>query len=293
MKNLFKQKGIFICKHDVHQEFSSQMSVYHILEEKRCFPNGCVYFKWKCKILAKKKKCHRNFSTVGRKCFSCKYFYEEKIHQFPEILLESQEKFLNDYIEYLEWIETLKTKRVLCEGKVESIRPDFVVNKYNGKFQLKVRGFLISFTEGFIQNTLFEDQFFLHITASLQNKLKIKKDDEIEFFADLKIVQGRMEFYHPNKINFYLRGSDQPMNKGDALVSMNSATIFQNQPEKCKQCIHSVLPEIEGIKYGRKRALVCTQGINDYNYCVDFSQKSIEREYENCANPDHNCNKTL
>jgi hypothetical protein len=293
MKNLFKQKGIFICKHDVHQDFSSQMSVYHILEEKQCFPDGCVYFKWKCKILAKRKKCHRNFSTVGRKCFSCKYFYEEKIHQFPQMHIESKEKFMDDYAEYREWIKTLQSGRVLCEGKVDSIRPDLMVNKYNGKFQLKIRGFLISFEEGFIQNMLFEDQFFLHISTTLQNKLKIRKNDEVEFFADLKVTQGRLEFYHPNKINFYLRGSHKPMNKGDALVSMASATIFPNQPEKCKGCIYSILPDIEGIKFGRKRALICTKGINDFNYCVVFSEKTPGCEKESCANSDLSCNKTL
>ena len=100
-----------------------------------------------------------------------------------------------------------------------------------------------------IQNKLFDDQFFLHISTSVQNRLRIRSDDEMEYYADLKIKKGKLEFYHPNKINFYLRGSEKPINKSNALVSMTSATIFQNQPKKCKQCVHSIIPEIEGIKY--------------------------------------------
>ncbi len=138
MRNLYKQNNFFVCKHDTHKHFSSKISVYHILEEKKCYPNGCVYFKWKCKTLAKKKKCHRNFSTVGKHCFSCKHFYEEKIHQFPQLIISENEEsnFFEEYGEFCDWIISLENKQIFCEGIIHSILPDFTINKNKGKLGL-------------------------------------------------------------------------------------------------------------------------------------------------------------
>ncbi len=290
---MFKQQDVFICKHDVHRHFSSKMSVYHVLENKQCFPHGCVFFKWKCKILAKKKKCHRNFSTVGRQCFSCKYFYEEKIHQFPQMVIENvdEKQFFSEYENYVEWIKSLEDKRILCEGKIESVRPDFIIQKEGNKYKTGVRGFLLTFKEGFIQNKLFEDQFYLHISVFLQNKFRFRSGDEIEFYSDLKINNGKLEFFHPNKINLDLRGTEKPITRSDALVSANSASIFFSQPEKCRQCAHSIIPEIQGARFGQKRALICMKGINDHQFCISFIEEIINKESEQCEVND--CNKPL
>jgi len=297
MKNLYKNKEIFICKHDIHQHFSSQMSVYHVLEDKNCYPDGCIYFKWKCKILAKKKKCHRNFSFVGKECFSCQYFFEEKIHQYPQIQLNDSEKnsFLSDYDDFIDWIHEIKNQRILCEGKVYSIRPNFTIRFNNQKLIPDINGFLVTFEEGFIQNILFEDRFFLHISADLQNKLRIRREDEIEFQADLKVKKGKFEFFKPGKINFYLRGTDRAPTKSEALVSLNTATLFNDQPIKCKQCQYSILPEIQGKTSGVKRALICTKGIVDDNYCTINLDLDGDKP-EECANKDWNksyCSKTI
>ena len=297
MRNLYKQNNIFVCKHDTHKHFSSKMSVYHILEEKSCYPDGCVYFKWKCKILAKKKKCHRNFTTVGRHCFSCKHFYEEKIHQFPQLTVEGNEKddFFDVYGEFCDWIASVENKQIFCEGTIHSVLPDFLINKNNGKLGLGLKGFLIIFKEGFINNQHFEDTFYLHLDSMLQNKLRIRLDDEVEFKAILKEKDGRIELVAPRQFNFYLRGKSKPLLRGDLLVSLNTATTFSVQHEKCKKCSFSIIPRIQNSNSGSNRVLICSKGIQDPELCLENVERAdlYSNSCENDKSNDVTCSRTL
>ena len=297
MRNLYKQNNIFVCKHDTHKHFSSKISVYHILEEKKCYPNGCVYFKWKCKTLAKKKKCHRNFSTVGKHCFSCKHFYEEKIHQFPQLMINENEEnsFFEQYSEFCDWIGSLDNKRVFCECTINSVLPDFILHKNNEKLDIGIKGFLVSFKEGFIEDKHFEDSFYLHIDSMQQNKLKLKKDDEIEFKAILKIINGRLELFYPKQFYFYLRGKSKPLLKSDLLVSLNTGTTFDIQHDKCKSCSFSITPRIQNNQSGKKRVLICSKGIKDPELCLENIEKT-EQNFDDCDNNKWNnvmCSRTL
>jgi hypothetical protein len=282
MRNLYKQKNIFVCKHDTHQHFSSKMSVYHILEERNCYPNGCVYFKWKCKTLSKKKKCHRNFTSVGKHCFSCKHFYEEKIHQFPELKV-NKSIFFEQYSEFCDWIGSIKNKRVFCEGIVNSVLPDFVINKNNEKLKLGVKGFLISFKEGFIENQHIEDSFYMHVDSMQQNKVRLRENDEIECKAILKVVDGRLELFYPKNIDFYLRGKSKPLLKSDLLVSLNTATIFYIQYDKCKRCRFSIIPRIQNNQSGNKRILICSKGIKEPELCLENLER-LDLDFDDCNN---------
>jgi hypothetical protein len=297
MRNLYKQNNIFICKHDTHQHFSSKMSVYHILEDKKCYPYGCVYFKWKCKTLAKKKKCHRNFTTVGRHCFSCKYFYEEKIHQFPQLLVNQNEQkhFFEEYDEFCDWIASVENKQVFCEGTIHSVVPDFLINKNNGKLGLGLKGFLIIFKEGFINNQHFEDTFYLHLDSMHQNKVRLKEDDEIEFKAILKEKDGRIELVAPKQFNFFLRGKSKPLLRSDLLVSLNTATTFNKQPEKCKKCNFSVIPKFQNNSTGSNRVLICSKGIQEPDICLENIERKdlYSHSCENDKSNDVTCSRTL
>lgn len=297
MRNLYKKNNIFICKHDIHKHFSSKISVYHILEKKKCYPDGCVYFKWKCKVLAKKKKCHRNFTKVGKNCFSCKYFYEEKIHQFPQIVIDQNEKteFEYRYAEFCDWINSLKDKRVFCEAIIDSIAPDFVLYNNNGKYNIGLRGFLLIFKEGFIDDQHFEDTFFLHLNSNTQNKFRFREEDELEFKANVKIVDGKLELFSAGSFNFYLRGKTKPLLKSDLLVSISTATTFAQPYPKCHSCKFSILPKIQNVHFGKKRVLVCTKGINEPDYCVERLEKKLQNS-DKCENDmweKLNCNHTL
>ena len=236
--NLFKQPKVFKCFHDVHQHFKSEMSPYYILVEKQCFPHGCVYFQWKCKLLAKHKKCFRSFTKVGRKCFNCSYFHEEKIHQYPEFLLDEnqQSEFIETFEEFEEWVQSLKNKRINCEGTVSSVKPNFILFNKGNYYSLNLRGFLIGFDEGYLDNRHFQGRFYLSISSLTQNKLLIKEGDEIEFEGNLEIDRGRFKFVKSGRFEFYNRGNDAAIKKEGILVSMKTFTIRSEERRVGKEC---------------------------------------------------------
>ena len=294
-KNLYKQPNVFRCVHDVHQHFRSQLSPFHVLVNKKCYPNGCVYFSWKCKLLAKQKKCFRNFSNVGKECSNCKYFVEEKIHQYPEFIYgrECGAKFLENFDEFQEWIEELRGKRILCEGVVSEVKPEFILYKNNGNFNISLRGFLICFTEGFLDNILFEDKFYLSISASTQNSLLIRDSDSIEFMANLVVDKGRLKFIKSGRFQFYERGKGAPPRKNEFLVTLQTYTIQKNQPTKCLNCSYGQLCDVKTNDPGPKREVICTKGIQDYNHCTIAIPLNITSNSEKCANPQRGCNLPL
>jgi hypothetical protein len=265
------------------------------MEEKKCYPNGCVYFKWKCKDLAKKKKCHRNFTSVGKYCFSCKYFYAEKIHQYPDLIIEDRNKFFEEYEKFCEWVTLNQNKTVFCEGTIYSVLPDFIAIKKNGKLKLEIKGFLITFNEGFIANQHFEDNFYLHVDIMLQNRLRLRPNDEIEFKAIFKEKKGKIELVAPRHFNFYLRGNDKPLLRSDLLVSLNTATTFNIQPDKCKKCVYSIIPNIQNNRSGKNRVLICTKGIHEPENCME-NLTNNKFYYEFCEKDktlNFSCNKIL
>jgi hypothetical protein len=285
-KNLYKKRGIFRCVHDVHQHFKAEMSPFHILSNKDCFPHGCVYFKWTCRYLARHKTCFRGFTHVGKECFNCQYFGEEKVHQYPEPLLEEKEhaQFIEDFGEFEEWVEDLENNRCKCEGKVYRVQPDFRIYRDRNGMRLALRGFLVVFTDGFIANKLFEDRFYLAISSQTQNKLQIRAGDDIEYEANLEISRGRFRFYRPGKFEFFARGSEKAPRKADIEMARLKYQIHLEQNNKCLACAHGILADMETDLPGPRRALVCLQGVKNTGDCTLFEEEMRESENDTCAN---------
>lgn len=282
----------------MHRHFKSEMSPYHVLIAKNCYPDGCVYFQWKCRLLAKQKSCFRNFKNVGRECFNCKYFYEEKVHQYPESMLTESEyvEFMDEFDEFFDWIRSLQNKRVLCEGTVSSVRPDLAVEIYNSHSKIVLRGFLIGFQSGYLDNINFEDPFYLRISSISQNKLKIRTGDNLEFEANLNLDRGRLKFVRPGRFQFFERGSAPPPQKNELLVAINSATTQSGQPAKCLKCSKGVLADLTTHDVGPRRVIVCLMGMPDYQLCTYIDALDDSQDIEACANPkwkNAHCNYTL
>jgi hypothetical protein len=297
-KNLYKLSKIFKCVHDVHKHFKSEMSPYHILNEKKCFPYGCVYFKWKCKLLAKKKRCFRNFTTVGKECFNCKFFYEEKIHQYPVFLPTNlkPDDFFAKFNDFEEWVERLKQNHVLCEGIVKAIRPDLVLYEDNNLCRLRIRGFLVSFNNGYIDNQIFDDRFYLSVSQLTQSKLKIKQGDEIEFHGRLNIDKGRFKFIKSRNFQFYNRGAGNDTTQSEIIVASKTFTIQHNQPKKCLNCKKGLLVDVISQKPGPRRKVICLNNVNNHKSCLEYLSKSAITPENKCINLDWNrqkCRQTL
>ena len=111
-KNIYKLPGVFRCNHESHRHFNSELSPYYILSEKNCYPDGCVYFKWKCRLLSKQKICFRGFSYVGKKCSNCRYFYEEKQHFSPQYIYSEKKssRFVEEFEAFEQWVSDAQKK---------------------------------------------------------------------------------------------------------------------------------------------------------------------------------------
>ena len=278
-RNLYKAPDIFRCRHDVHRPFKSAMSPFHILQQKQCYPHGCVTFIWKCRLLAKHKKCFRGFEHVGRKCFNCRYFYEEKQHQYPEFRQNGQsaEEFMAAFAEFEDWVHDLQQRRVLAEGTIRAVTPQLFFIPHKEGQNLQARGFLARFDQGYIDNQPFEDPFYLSLSPLSQNQLQLRPDDQVEFEAQLHIDRGRFKFHKGGRFHFMQRGQQQALRKADITVALQTYTIQDGQPGKCLSCAHGVLAERivdaparsdKKDKNGPTRLLICLQGVRDYKDCI-------------------------
>ena len=204
--------------------------------------------------------------------------------------------FLEAFEEFEEWVQELMAKRVPCESTVSAVIPELSLKYQGGKQQLRAYGFLIRFDEGFINNCLFEDPFYLSISSQTQNQLLIRKDDVIEFEANLNIDRGRFKFNRSGKFQFYQRGEEKALRNADVLAALKTYTIQENKPEKCLRCQHGILVDRESATPGPSRATICLQGIADYRYCTVNVNTEDPNSHESCINTqwgNKNCHHVL
>ncbi len=296
--NLYKQKSTFRCVHDVHQHFLAEMSPFHILVQKACYPHGCIYFKWKCRLLAKRKKCFRNFEKIGRECFNCRYFYEEKIHQYPEFVNNQLDfsDFQASFADFQSWVDSLKKRRLSVEGIVNFVSPELIIQQNNGIPFIRFTGFLVRYESGYIDNVPFEDPFYLRISSITQQQLKIRRGDKMDFMAQVEIDRGRFRFFKSGNFVFYERGENNFLLKKDVLERLNKCKIHTKQNAICLSCKHGILADWENINHGPSRSLICLEGVMNPVTCQKKDAIDKDDRGENCANPKwigQGCHKSI
>ncbi|HEX9934002.1 MAG TPA: hypothetical protein VGB38_02295, partial [bacterium] len=161
MINQYKRTDVFRCNQEAHRHFDGKVSVYHVLKEKTCYPQGCLYFLWRCVLLEKGRKCIHGFGHTGRKCKGCTYYSDEKVHLQPKRLLDEgeYEVFLNDLEQYEAWLGHVQFKRHNLLGRIQTIKPWFERTVRSGECHTHLRGYLLVFKRGFIGRESFNDTF--------------------------------------------------------------------------------------------------------------------------------------
>jgi hypothetical protein len=173
---------------------------------------------------------------------------------------------------------------VVCEGTIAGISPNLSLKQYGNQRKMSAHGFLIRFEEGFIDNHLLADPFYLSISAMTQNNLLLREGDNVEFEASLTIDRGRLKFIKSGRFQFYERGIEKPLRKNDVLVALETYTIQENQPNKCLDCAHGTLVDVENSNHGPSRAMVCLQGAADFRYCALAVKINDSENGETCIN---------
>ena len=287
MINPYKRLDVFKCKSFRHAKFDNRVSAYHVLKVKKCYPQGCIYFKWYCELLNKGKTCKRGYKHVGKKCFGCKYYYDEKIHNQPLLNISEAEynEFLDGMDEFKDWLDSINQKYIDNEGKILSVKPALIKTIQNNSSRLNLNGYFIHFNEAFIDRVHWEDHCYAFIFPDFQKRYQFAPGDRIDFRAKIELDQGRLVFKKMNSVNFLQRSGKHSWENSEALVAKYTTLAFNNQPTKCLQCRHGMLIDVIDKslpQWERSRELICLKSVTNPKDCIYHIEEKLVDMIDSC-----------
>jgi hypothetical protein len=270
--NLLKYKGLFKCRHPAHRQFGYEVSPHHVIVEKGCYPEGCVEFLWKCHDLDKGKKCPKKYKHVGKGCFSCKKFYDEKLVYLPETDLDEKalRRFMDELLEFRGWIEGRRRRTVHFAGNINSIMPHLKMTIENGGKRVAMDGFYVSFDNGYFGNDYFDDKVYLRTNGRFLYRTESAPGDGLEFDAMFTEDRGRIILKNPRNIEIERNGGTRCMTGSRAQVGRATGKIITGSIEKCAYCVYCSLIDVEDRtrkETARYRRFFCLRGISDSENC--------------------------
>ena len=102
---------------------------------------------------------------------------------------------------------------------------------------------------------------------------------KIELTGEVREDRGRIIIHRPGRISLLSRGWGRPWSREWALVSVKTATLFQEQPDQCLSCPWGSLADVLDRQYEdekRRRNLYCLKGIVDPRDC--YVRASLKRK---------------
>lgn len=278
-KNQFKREDIFLCDHSSHKDFKKRVSVYHVLMNKQCYPYGCVEFKYKCKM---KNKCPRSYKKVNEGCENCQFLIEEKISHIPQIPDKNKYvQFQEELEEFNRWIGKKNGKIIEFWGKINSIKPLFEKYIFNKKGKICHKGFIVSFTGGYIDKDFLDDYLYLILYKNKYNILKLSEGNELEFKARLSLNSGRIILKNPRNITISNKQYRDARKNEEISIPFISGRTFEIQLEKCFICKKGFLIDVidEDLKKRYKR-IFCSMGIAEPEDCYYFAKVQNNKNKE-------------
>jgi hypothetical protein len=281
--NLLKYKGLFKCRHPAHRQFGYEVSPHHVIVEKGCYPEGCVEFLWKCHELDKGKKCPKKYKHVGKGCFSCKKFYDEKCVYCPETELDEKElsRFMEELLEFRGWIESSRGSTVHFAGKIDTIMPHLKMTIENGSRRVAMDGFYISFDSGYFGNDYFDDKVYLRTNGRFLCRTELAPGDALEFDAMFTEDRGRIILKNPRNLEIERNGGKGCMTASRAQVARATGRIIVGSIEKCADCAYSSLIDVEDRTRKETtyyRRFYCLRGISNSENCPARIEEIIQSE---------------
>lgn len=272
MINQYKRRDIFRCSQDAHASFQGRVSVYHVLKEKACYPQGCLYFLWHCTLLEKGERCVQGYGHVGKNCRGCTYYDEEKIHLQPVLQVDdgTYERFCSDLEDFELWLEEVQYSRRAVAGRIACVKPWFEKRLQHGQTQLRLRGYLLVFQRGFIGLDAFDDTFYVRIGEREMREHRFVPKMRVELKGEIRIDRGRVVVRRPRHIDVLSRGYGRPWRREGALVAVRTATLLKEQPDSCIACRWGALVDVldeRDREERRYRNLYCLKGISDPAGC--------------------------
>ncbi len=282
MRNQYKRHDVFRCKHEAHRYFNNKVSVYYVMYEKQCFPEGCINTIWHCILKEKGKKCIKGYNYIGRECKGCTYYKDEKVHLQPELLLNQDEynTFLSDLEDFEDWLDSLKNKKLNLRGKIISVKPWFEENILEDRKLRKLRGYLLVLQNNFIGLTSYEDVLYVRISEKLMKEYGFAPPMVLEYRGEIKVDRGRLVINRPYSIEVIEGTTQEVWNRDKALVAVRTATKFIKQVDKCLECPWGCLVDVRDHRVKKKnfyRNLFCLKAISDWHECYIRSWESLKK----------------
>jgi hypothetical protein len=283
--NQHKRTDVFRCSQEAHGRFKGVVSVYHVMKEKSCFPQGCLYFLWRCTRLEKGQKCVQGFRHAGKKCGGCTYFADDKVHLQPALLIDGPEyeRFLSDLEQYETWLERVIFKKQTLLGRIQTVKPWFEKIVQPGENHTRLRGYLLVFKRGYIGRDAMDDTFYVRISEAMMRQFRFVPKMKVEMTGEIRLDRGRIVAVHPGSVEVSSRGWGFPWTRERALVAVRTASRFDDQPESCLACPWGCLSDVEDQSESeerRFRQLVCLKGVADPEGCY----VRMERKLRNTMN---------
>jgi hypothetical protein len=277
MRNCYKREDVFLCRHDAHRRFDHRISAFHVLREKRCYPDGCVSFLWKCKLLDKGGACPKRYRHVGNNCTQCRSYTEEKIHRRPEIMLapEAFESFRDECRRFDEWLEDHGGRLLQVGGLITHLHPHLVQRREGRHASLSLRGFLVRLMPAYVGLRGLEDALYMRMSRVQQQRVRFAVGDGVEAEGWLRMDRGRIVVEPLRRVHRESSGGGTPAQWDRALLDRTAAVRLATQPGRCLGCERGLLVDVEDVEArsdrrgdrrggpgnGRRRELLCLEGI--------------------------------
>lgn len=271
--NCYKRDDIFVCRHDSHRDFDHRVSAYHVLHAKGCYPEGCIDFLWKCKLLGKGGTCPKGYQHVGTNCGQCRHYDEEKIQRYPALLVseEAYAQFLDECARFDEWLDQHVGHPAEIGGRVTDIRPHLTKQVSGRRTALTLRGFLVRLKPGYIGRDGFEDALYLRLSGAQQRRHRIAPGDVLEAQARIHFDRGRLVGAQTRRIYIEERSGEEPARWDRALLDRVGAVSVAGQPGRCLRCSRGLLVDVEDPgrrgRKGPRREVLCLEGIGRPRDC--------------------------
>lgn len=287
MINPYKRLDVFRCKSAEHAKFEHQVSVYHVLRVKNCYPQGCLSFRWRCQLLNKGQRCIKKYHFVGRKCFGCRHYYDEKIHHHPSLLLppDQYSQFLNELEEFEDWLESIQDRQMEIQGTVVSVKPGLTKIIHQHGSHLELNGYFAHFNDAYIDTAHWEDHCYAILFPDQQERYQFAAGDKLEFRATVALNQGRLVFKKINRVDFLHRSQKPTWTNSQALVAKRTTLAFDHQPAKCLHCDQGMLVDVidkSRPQWERSRELFCLKAFPRPDVCYYQVEQKLVESIDEC-----------
>lgn len=208
---------------------------------------------------------------MGRECFSCAHFYEEKHQYVPRVMVSEADfrNFLRQLEDFEEWLYFLRNRDLEFRAEIDNVKPFFRKKIFKNRERAEFQGFLLTTRKSHIGIDLLDDLAFIAISRGMQEKFHFAAGDIITGKARIRLDEGRIIFHRLHRIDFERRSGEHSWTASESWVSSTVHTRFPVQPDGCLECPFGALVDVDYAekKGNAPRELWCLKGVQDYRDC--------------------------